>query len=84
MGNMDAGQLGPVGEACRQCYFWEHQVFSNADTYDDEYGLCRRNAPQARWVVDVAKASEHGLEAVFPRTEESDWCGEYKVRKAVT
>lgn len=60
--------MGPKGESCGECYFWEDTT-KNASAIT-QYGACRRNPP----------ASNEG-DFVFPYVVNGEWCGEFKQKE---
>jgi hypothetical protein len=55
--------------SCEFCRYWD------ADGNLPAYGLCRRNAPAAGVVNPLEGKSS--MDAVWPRTAQTDWCGEW-------
>lgn len=56
------------GDKCSRCGFWNDA--RSADTSDFVTGQCQRNPP--------GFDDRNGL-AVWPFTEEAEWCGEFKL-----
>jgi hypothetical protein len=53
---------------CESCRFWE-------PTSAGDRGWCRRKSP-------VPFLGEKNRDALWPMTTDTDWCGEYRKRKA--
>ena len=49
---------------CGQCRFWQA---------DKPLGECHRRAP-----LPVFSGDDRDLEAIWPKTDEHDWCGEFE------
>lgn len=59
-------------EKCRECRYWEQE-----DQLKDT-GFCRRYAPRSQNINPVDVGSS--IDALWPRTNGNDWCGEYSER----
>lgn len=58
---------------CESCLFWEQ--------HDGPRGVCRRHAPTPLMRVGIpydATRNADWRDAVWPTTDEGDWCGEYR------
>lgn len=60
---------------CATCRHWCHEGDDVAPV-----GECRRHAP-ALTVGQVLHSGTNAAAAVWPATEEADWCGEYEAQE---
>jgi DNA-directed RNA polymerase alpha subunit len=67
---------------CANCKFWDREMVGSGA----EMGECRRNAPAAFHSIrnpDSADYKEFEIvTALWPRTHEEEWCGEYGANPA--
>jgi hypothetical protein len=59
---------------CQECLYWQQQCEHPRDE-----GACRRHAPTP---IHIDGGGSEGvlIRFVWPRTKDSDWCGEFKKR----
>ena len=57
---------------CENCKFWQQD---NEISY---MGLCRRHAPHPPATHPVE--SPGSMDAIWPRTKNEDWCGEWQAK----
>jgi hypothetical protein len=62
---------------CKGCAWWAPNAWTNN-------GLCRFNAPWASYVTGAgaAAAPSESMNAVWPTTAPTDWCGQFKAPAA--
>lgn len=58
--------------ACKKCEWWELNSGA-ADPNESDIGHCHKKAPHCKITEDQCSPC-----AVWPVTEECDWCGKFK------
>lgn len=69
--------MTPYQPTCPSCMYWD-----NTDSQEAPIGRCRRYAPRPTSIIFAQ--DEEGDSAVWPYTEETEWCGEHHPAPRVT
>lgn len=62
----------PNQPTCESCRFWDKEAHEG-----DAAGYCRIHAPTIAW-GQIERDPEDGHLAVFPMTNDDDWCGDHQ------
>lgn len=63
---------------CANCRFFDEKPKKKG--WEPYTGVCRRNAPTAKYVQGMGNED---LITLWPRVHDEEWCGEYKPGEAV-
>ncbi len=66
---------------CKDCKYWDFQCPKDPPDTIDDGGWCRRNAPPASVTHGDPNHANNSVAAVWPWTDETDWCGEFKPKE---
>ena len=78
--NSRAEAISELVAMCANCAYSDAD-YSPTDPKDGDWLLCRRRAPA---VFELANDGYDGGDAVFPRVDRTDWCGEWVMSREKT
>ena len=68
-----------MADCCKNCRFWDVDDYQFFD-FGEAEGKCRRHPPKSKVIPAASIFHETYVKHGWPKTSESDWCGEYEMR----